>query len=113
MNDPQFKHMFTADEHQLMKRLSALWREVEDGIVSEYEACTAMDEAGNDFERVHGEGSVRSIFSRINQVIAWKREQTEIVYRCAMRVLGPRLGDLAAWLNAEDAEFLAQIGVTL
>jgi hypothetical protein len=109
----EFKHMFTADEHQLMKRLSALWREVEDGIMPEYEACAAMDEAGNDFESVHGEGSVRSIFSRINQIIAWKREQKDIVYRCAMRVLGPKIGDLAMWLNAEDTEFLAQIGVAL
>jgi hypothetical protein len=110
----EFKHMFTADEHQLMKHLSALWREVEDGIVPEYEACAAMDAAGNEFESVHGEGSVRSIFSRINQAIAWKREQKELAHRCAMRALsGSKVGDLASWLSKTDAEFLRQIGVTL
>jgi hypothetical protein len=113
MNNIDVCDWFTDEERQLMKHLLALWREGEAGIMTEDEAGFAMDDAGNDFEGVHGEGSVRSIFGRIKQAIALNRERSAIVPRLASRVLGGQSGDLACWLNAADVAFLKQIGVTL
>jgi hypothetical protein len=69
-----------------------------------------MEAEGDRFDELHGEGSVRSIVSRVRQAIAVK----ERVRICAMRALsGSKVGDLASRLNSADTEFLAQIGITL
>jgi|HubBroStandDraft_2_1064218.scaffolds.fasta_scaffold1029783_2 hypothetical protein len=107
------KELFTHDERQFMAHLSNLLRQSEAEGTDNEQVFLDMEVAGDRFDEVHGEGSVRSIFNRVHQALAVKREQSALLRRCAMRVLGPQLGDLASWLNDADAEFLRQIGVTL
>jgi hypothetical protein len=109
----EFQHWFSDEERQFMAHLSKLLRQSEAEGNGNEQVFLEMEKVGDTFDEVHGEGSVRSIFDRIQQAIALKREQKELVRRCAMRVLGPQLGELAAWLNDADADFLKQIGVTL
>jgi hypothetical protein len=110
----EFKHWFTDAERQLMTHLLKLWREGEAGLLmTQEQAGLAMEAAGDAFDSTQGDGSVRSIFSRIRQAIELKHEQSAMVHRLASRVLGAPSGELAAWLNDADAAFLKQIGVKL
>jgi hypothetical protein len=106
----EFKQWFTHDERQFMAHLSNLLRQSEAEGNGNEQAFLAMEEAGDRFDEVHGEGSVLSVFSRIRQAIAWKAR----LHSCAMRGLsGSKVGDLASWINSADTEFLAQIGIAL
>jgi hypothetical protein len=107
----EFKQWFTDEERQFMAHLSALLRQSEAEGTDNEQVFLDMEVAGDRFDEIHGEGSVRSIFNRVHQALAVERERRALVRRCAMRVLGPQLGDLAAWLNDADAEFLAQLGI--
>ena len=108
----EFKQWFTDDERAFMKHLLSLVRQSEaEG--TDTQAFLAMEDAGDVFDSIHGDGSVRSIFDRIQQALALKHERSALVRRCAMRVLGGQSGDLAAWLNDADAEFLKSMGITL
>jgi hypothetical protein len=110
MIDKDFRHLFSDEERAFMKHLLSLVRQSEAEGTDNEQAFLDMEVAGERFDEVHGEGSVRSIFSRARQAIAVK----ERVRICAMRALsGSKAGDLASWLNSADTEFLAQIGITL
>ena len=107
----EFKHWFTNDECQFLAHLSRLARQGEaEGTDDVY---FDMEAAGERFDEVHGDGSVRSIFDRINQALALERERSASLRRCVMRVLGPQIGDLATWLNEADAALLESMGITL
>lgn len=109
----EFKQWFTDEERAFMKHLLSLVRHSEAEGADTEQAFLAMEEAGDVFDSIHGDGSVRSIFGRVQQCIELKREQSALVHRLASRVLGGQSGELAAWLNDADKEFLKQIGVTL
>jgi hypothetical protein len=109
-----FKHWFTDEERAFMAHLSQLLRQSEAEGTDNEQVFLDMEVEGDRFDAIHGDGSVRSIFDRVHQALALKREQRALVRRCAMRALsGSKVGDLASWLNDADAEFLSQIGVTL
>jgi hypothetical protein len=112
-NDTQFNNWFTDEERQLMKHLLKLLRQSEAEGTDNEQSFLAMEEAGDAFDSIHGDGSVRSIFGRVQQCIELKRERSAMLYRLASRVLGGQSGELAVWLNDSDAAFLKQIGVTL
>jgi hypothetical protein len=109
----EFKHWFTHDERQFMAHLSNLLRQSEAEGNGNEQVFLDMEVAGDRFDEVHGEGSVRSIFNRVHQALAVKHERSALLRRCAMRVLGGQSGDLAAWLNEADATFLESMGITL
>jgi hypothetical protein len=108
------KELFSHDERQFMAHLSHLLRQSEAEGTDNEQVFLDMEAEGYRFDAIHGDGSVRSIFNRIHQAIAWKREQKELAHRCAMRALsGSKVGDLASWLNDADAALLESMGITL
>lgn len=105
--------LFTDDERRFMAYLSRLLRQSEAEGNGNEQAFLDMEVAGDRFDAIHGDGSVRSIFDRVHQALALKREHSALLRRCAMRVLGPQVGDLAAWINGADTEFLESMGIKL
>jgi len=110
----EFTHWFTNDERQFMAQLLKLVRQSEaEGTDDNEQAFLAMERIGDAFDEVHGDGSVRSIFDRIQQARAVKHERSAMLHRLASRLLGGQSGELATWLNAADAEFLKDVGIKL
>jgi hypothetical protein len=106
----EFKHWFTTDERTFMAHLLSLVRQSEAEGTDNEQAYIAMEEAGDVFDSIHGDGSVRSMFDRVQQALAWKAR----MHRCAVRALsGSKVGDLATWLNEADAALLESMGITL